>query len=353
MPYDDGWAAINLEMPDRIPRVEFSITEYHWELIRAVTRIDVNHGSDDDIKLKAAQAFIKAWNYDIQFGHMIGREIVSAKSTNMGHAVYAEDGSDFDNDITNPFHSVDEVFTFDPWETYGSVDKGDLTRRFEEHYRRQCEQWPNVVNMTGIYPSLITGLTFIFGWELLLLAAGTDPVGFGEVTNRYARWMQQYYDALAEADVPVIYSHDDMVWTEGAIFHPEWYRTYVFPNLKRYWAPLRESGKKIMFVCDGNYTQFADDVAGCGNHGFWFEIFTDLKVLAERYGQTHFLIGNGDTRILLRGTHESIRREVERCISIGRHCPGYFMSISNHIPPNTPIENALFYNDVYLELSRR
>ena len=163
MAYDDGGAAINLEMPARVPIVEFSITEYHWELIKVVTHIEVNYGS------------------------------------------------------------VDEVLAFDPWETYGSVDKGELTRRFEEHYRRQCEQWPNVVNMTGIYPSLMTGLTFIFGWELLLLAAGTDPAGFGEVTNRY--------------------------------------------------------------------------------------------------GQTHFLIGNGDTRILLRGTREAIRREVERCISIGKRCP--------------------------------
>jgi len=65
------------------------------------------------------------------------------------------------------------------------------------------------------------------------------------------------------------------------------------------------------------------------------------------------IIGNADTRILLMGTREEIRTEVERCLSIGRHCPGYFMGVTNMIPPNTPIESALYYNEVYEELSRR
>jgi hypothetical protein len=340
-------------MPKRVPRVEFSITEYHWQLMSVVTGIQVHQNSSDVTKLRAACRFIRQWNYDIHFACLVGREVVDSKSTRMGHAVFAADGSDFDAEISSPFHEVEEVYSFDPWREYGEIDKRDYTKKFEDHYRQQCEWFPTNVNMTGIYPSLITGLTFIFGWELLLEAAGCNPMRFGETANRYASWMQQFYDALADADVPVIYSHDDMVWTEGAIFHPDWYRRYVFPNIGRYWAPLIESGKKVIFVCDGNYTEFIDDVAACGNHGFWFEIFTDLGVIAENYGKTHFLIGNADTRILLSGKKDAIRREVERCMDIGKNLPGYFISVSNHIAPNTPVESALFYNQVYEELCRR
>jgi len=353
MSFEDGWAAVNLEMPKRIPRVEFSITEYHFDLMKAVTGIDVGPTSPPEVKRRAAQAFVRKWNYGIFFAYLIAKEQLATKRTNMGHAVYAVDGSDFDDDIQTPFQDPEEVFAFDPWETYGPIDKAEVTHRFEEHYRRQCELYPTNVNMTGIYISLITGLTYIFGWEMLLIAAGLDPVRFGELANRYGSWIQQYYDALAEADVPVIYSHDDMVWAEGAIFHPEWYRKYVFPNLRKFWAPLRESGKKVMFACDGNYTRFVDDVAACGNHGFWFEIFTDLSVMVEKFGRSHFLIGNADTRTLLSGRRDRIRAEVERCISAGKNCPGYFMAVSNHIPPNTPVESALYYNQVYEELCRR
>ena len=40
MSYEDGWAAINLEMPARIPRTEYS-ADSHWDLIKAVTGIEV------------------------------------------------------------------------------------------------------------------------------------------------------------------------------------------------------------------------------------------------------------------------------------------------------------------------
>jgi hypothetical protein len=29
------------------------------------------------------------------------------------------------------------------------------------------------------------------------------------------------------------------------------------------------------------------------------------------------------------------------------------MAVGNHIPPNTPVENAIFYNACYEEMSRR
>jgi uroporphyrinogen-III decarboxylase len=134
---------------------------------------------------------------------------------------------------------------------------------------------------------------------------------------------------------------------------PAWYREYLFPNYKKLFAPLLESGKKILYTTDGNYDLFVEDIAECGVHGFVLEPWTDLEAVVTKYGQTHVIIGNADTRILLNGTKEAIRAEVERCINLGRDCPGYFMAVGNHIPPNTPVENALYYNQVYEQLSRR
>ena len=44
MSLQDGMAAINLEMPDRVPRTEYS-AETHWDLINAVLGTSVNHAS--------------------------------------------------------------------------------------------------------------------------------------------------------------------------------------------------------------------------------------------------------------------------------------------------------------------
>ncbi len=78
-----------------------------------------------------------------------------------------------------------------------------------------------------------------------------------------------------------------------------------------------------------------------------------MAYVADKYGRSHVFIGNADTRILLSGAREEIRAEVERCMAIGKGCPGFFMAVGNHIPANTPVENALYYNQVYEELSRR
>jgi uroporphyrinogen-III decarboxylase len=178
-------------------------------------------------------------------------------------------------------------------------------------------------------------------------------VRFGEMTNRYASWIQQYFDALGAADVPVVMVHDDIVWTSGPFIAPDWYRRYVFPNYRRYLAPLVESGKVVLFTSDGDYTVFLDDIVDAGAHGFVMEPMTDMAAFAAKYGRTHAFIGNADTRILLSGTRADIRAEVERCMAIGKDCPGFFLAVGNHIPPNTPVDNAIFYNQVYEELSRR
>ncbi|MCE9615393.1 MAG: hypothetical protein K8T26_14070 [Lentisphaerae bacterium] len=353
MGYDAGWAAVNLDMPPRVPRTELSADSYHWDLVNAVvgSRLTVDSPAPD--KLAARQVFVRDWDYSLMLGSAVGANVLEKRLTRMGHASFAQQGRDYDDRVDCPFKTPEEVLAFDPWEVYGPVEEAVALDLLNTQYRRTCGNFPDQVNMTGVYVSLMTGMTYIFGWDMLLTAAGTDPAGFGEVVNRYATWIQQYYNACATCESAVIYCHDDMVWTEGPFIHPDWYRRYIFPNLKKLWAPLRAAGKKIVFVCDGNYTPFVDDIAACGNHGFWFEVFTDLKRVTERYGRTHFIIGNGDCRVLTFGTKPEIRAEVERCMAAGKRCPGYIMCISGHIPPNVPVENALYYNEVYNELARR
>jgi hypothetical protein len=339
-------------MPKRIPRTEYSV-EMHWDLIKAVTGIDVGVDSPDEVKTTAAVALMKAWNFDFFWSTLIDQAEFGQFQTDMGHAEYAAGGVDRRDTIYCPYQGPEDVLNFDPWESLGQKDKQALIARFEAAYQANCQAHPFGVNMTGTYVTLVSGFIGLFGWDMLLLAAGTDPQRFGELANRYASWMQQYFDALAETAIPVVMVHDDIVWSSGPFIHPSWYRQYVFPNYKKYFAPLLDSGKKIMFTSDGNFDKFIDDIAQTGVHGFVFEPLTSLEYIVEKYSRTHVVIGNADTRILLSGTQTQIRAEVERCMALGRNCPGFFMAVGNHIPPNTPVENALYYNRVYEELCWR
>jgi len=254
--------------------------------------------------------------------------------------------------VFSAFHNEDEVLAFEPLTAF-DFNQDEAKKIFLDSYQWQRNNIPDSVAMSGTYVTLMSGMIDLFGWELLLAAAGTDYKGFGQVANRYAAFMQQYFNVLAETDIPVVMIHDDIVWTEGAFMPPEWYREYIFPNYKKYFLPLLDSGKKVLFTSDGNYTEFIDDIAATGVHGFVMEPTTDMAYIAEKYGKTHSFTGNADTRILLSGSKEDIYREVKRCMDIGKKYPGYVMAVGNHIPGNTPVDNCLYYNEAYMSLSKR
>jgi len=352
MSFVDGMSAINLEMPQRVPRTEYS-ADSHWSLIKAVTGIDVNSSSDRETQNTASRAFKKAWNYDFSWNILIHQDEFGGKHTDMGHAVYAEDGTDYSPEVSQLFDDPEDVYDVDFDEFLGIKEKNEILTRFNAAYEKSISKDPDMVNMTGVYVTLMSGLIALLGWDTLLMAAGLDPKAFGEFTNRYAKWITPHFNALAECKAPVVMVHDDIVWGNGAFLQPDWYREYIFPNLKRLFTPLREAGKKIMFTSDGDFTMFIDDIADCGVNGFIMEPMTDMAYIAEKYGKTHVFIGNADTRILLTGTKEDIYNEVKRCMDIGKNCPGFFMAVGNHIPSNTPVDNALYYNEVYEKFSKR
>jgi len=349
MSYKAGMAALNLELTDMVPRTEYSV-EAHWDLVKHVTGIDGRVEGNAD---KAKQALMKAWDFSFKWATFIHGEVLGGWHTSMGHAAYSADGGDKKNQIYCSFKDEDEVLAFDPLEKLGEVDIEETVKRFNVHYQKNVDYLPDAVNMTGIYVTCMSGLIEMFGWDMLLTAAGVDPEGFGKITNRYCDWMKQYFIALAKSDAPVVMLHDDIVWTSGAFLHPDWYRKYIFPNYKKMFAPLHEAGKKIMYTSDGNYTEFVDDIAACGVNCFVIEPTTDMAYIAEKHGKTHAFIGNADTRVLLHGTKEDIYNEVKRCMDIGKKCPGFFMAVGNHIPANTPIDSCLYYDEYYRKLGKR
>jgi hypothetical protein len=351
MLYEKGLAALNLEMTERVYRTEYSVFG-HSKLIEAVTGINIKEASQE-LCLKAQREFAAAWDYCLTWNTLIGGGHLGRYVSSMGHSVYAEGGVDRSDDIFELFTDEEDVFAFDPFESLPLYEESDLIRQFEENYR-SCQNWiPDAVAMTGIYITCMSGLINMLGWNMLLYCAGYDPKRFGDFTDRYMRWVERFFIALAKSNVPVVMIHDDIVWTEGAFISPEWYRKYVFPNYKRCFSHLHQANKKILFTSDGNYTEFIDDIADAGVNGFVLEPLTDMDYIARKYGKTHSFIGNFDTRVLLIGTKEDIYAEVKRCMDIGKKYPGFIMAVGNHIPPNTPVDSCLYYDEFCKQLGKR
>ncbi|MGI6209090.1 MAG: uroporphyrinogen decarboxylase family protein [Anaerolineae bacterium] len=349
MSYDRGLAALRLEMPDRIPHTEYVS---HWELVRRLTGLDPADASQRD---EAWRRFYVAAEYDFLWYNNDGPIPWQdrGRTTDMGHAEWLEDGSDRRDIVPSPFRTVEEVLAFDAAEEYGLPDFEGLVAYYEDQYRRTQQQHPELVLPGGYYKTIVSGCIQAFGWEMFLSAVGVDPEGFDRVLEGIYRITEHHVRAWARTSIPAFICHDDMVWSQGAIFRPAWYREHIFPRYRRLWSILHDAGIQVLFCSDGNFTEFVDDLADAGADGFIFEPLTSLEYIVERYGQSKVIIGNADARILTFGDRDAVRAEVARCIDLGRRCPGFFMAVGNHIPPNIPLDNALYYLDCVREMSAR
>jgi len=351
MSYEACLSAMSLEMPDYVPRTEYSL-EMHTPLLRKVSGLPLTEG-DTEMRQKAIRILREKWDFSFMWATDLFNQYYGDTITSMGHAVYDEGGKDWNENISCPFADTEEVLNFEPAAHFSLPSKAELTAEFNDRYRQRAAEEPKQVAMVGSYTTGMSAMINIFGWDMLLEAAGDDYKRFGEMLHRYGDWLMPYYEAMAESESPNIMIHDDMVWASGGFMPPAWYRKYLFPLYKRYLAPLKEAGKKITFTSDGNFTQYLADLVDCGYDGFVLEPLTDMKILAEKYGRTHYFIGNADTRILLYGTKDDIYEEVKRCFDTAKDCPGFIFATGNHIPPNTPVENCLWYNEFYMQMRKR
>ena len=344
MSYERGIQAIRLQMPDRIPHTEYIS---HREFVKKLTGFDPLDPEQADM---ADREMVRRLDFDLVW--ISCEPPVQGRMTNMGHAHWYDSEWKPDH-IQCPFNDEEDAFRFDAVEEYGVMEHGELVKWLQAAHNDHKRRYPTAVCPGGHYNTIVSACIRTFGWDMFLRTAALDYERFDRVLESMFQFSMAHFRAWAETDIETFICHDDMVWTQGAIFHPNWYRRYVFPRYARLWAPLREKGIKLLFCSDGNFTEFVDDLAQAGADGFIFEPLTDLAVIAERYGKTKAIVGNVDCRILTFGTRDQIVAEVKRCADIGRDLPGYFFAIGNHIPRNIPIENVELYFELIDELGRR
>ncbi|MHB0939047.1 MAG: uroporphyrinogen decarboxylase family protein [Armatimonadota bacterium] len=339
MSYDIGIKALNLQWTERVARTEYNdnaeIVRYFAEKFPGTPFEEVLH-----------------LDY-LWVTHDGPTDWSKGRVTDMGHAVYVEDGSDYRRPKPSPFKTADEVLNFNCVREYGLPDFTALVDFYENHYRATQAAHDAVIS-GGYYKTIVSGAIQAFGWEMLLEGAGEDPGRFGEdVLGSIFEYSLHHFKAWAETSIEVFMCHDDMVWTQGPFLHPEFYRKYIFPRYKELWKPLKDAGKRILFTSDGTYDMFLDDLATAGADGFCFEPTNDLEMMVRKYGQTHVLMGGADCRTLSFGTKDDVERELRWVFDLARGCPGFVFATGNHFPANIPLEHALLYFDLIDELGRR
>ncbi|MGI5915813.1 MAG: uroporphyrinogen decarboxylase family protein [Anaerolineae bacterium] len=337
MSYTIGMNALSLKPTPRLAHTEYCS---HAALKRAVTGLP-----DDDPRQEPE--FYRRWEYDFIWSTNDGPEPweMRGRTTDMGHAEFLEGGIDRRPPRASPFRNVDEVLAFDAVAEYGLTDFDTLVDFYERHYQTEQKRHAEQVFTGGYYRTLISGAIAAFGWDLLLeVAAHRDR--FARVLDGIYRQSLHHYRAWAETSVEAFICHDDMVWSQGPFMHPEFYRAEIFPRYRELWSILKRAGKKVIFVSDGDWSLFVDDIVAAGADALCFEPMMPLEPVVARYGKSHAIIASQvDARTLTFGRQEQIRAEIDETLAQAMECPGFMFAVGNHIPSNVPIDHALYYFD--------
>ena len=302
---------------------------YHESYLEKLAELDRAH---PEFQQRAYNALEFDFHWSTNDGLIDWAE--AGRTTDMGHAVYAADGSDQRQARECPFKSLEEVWAFDAVAEYGLPDFDEQVATYERAIQRA--RTPHQLTTGGYYKTIVSGAIQTFGWDMLLLGA-SDPRRMEEVFDSFFRRTLFHMQAWAETRVEVVIQHDDFVWTQGPFMHPDIYRQTIIPRYAELWKPLRAAGKKVLFCSDADFTVFVDDLAEAGAHGFIFEPCVDFGAMAEKFGQSHCLVGSFvDCRDLTFGNWDKVRSDLDRTFAALKKCRGAILATGNHLPPNIP-----------------
>jgi len=321
---------INLKSTTRWGHTEYSM-EYHQDYLSKLTGLPAAH---EDLIPRAYDPLSYDFLWNTQDGLIQWEK--TGRTTDMGHAAYAADGSDQSAPSISPFLTPEEVWSFDAVTEYGLPTHADQVRAYEKIIQQAWVQRPNQLTTGGVYRTLVSGALATFGWDMLLEACA-DPVKMEPVFNSFFRRTLFLMEAWAQTSAEVVIQHDDFVWTSGAFMHPDIYRKVIIPRYAELWKPIHAAGKKVLFCSDGNFREFAEDVAAAGADGFIFEPCNDFSEMADRFGSSHCLVGSCvDCRDMTFGHWDTVKASIDRTLAALSKCKGAILAVGNHLPANIP-----------------
>lgn len=245
--------------------------------------------------------------------------------------------------------SVEEILEFDPFEVWEVPSVSELAEHFEEVHGKTQGFYENQVVPGGSYLTCFMWLVMAFGLRWTIRAAYQDPERFKRLLDRFGQLSLVQFKAWARTSIKAFISHDDICYTGGPFFPPNWLRSNLFPWYERLWSELRARGIVVLFCTDGDMTPIVDDIAELGADGFIVEECCDLGYIARRYGNEKVIIGGVDVGKLTYGGSRDVVNEVERCLRTAGPYPGYFINVSGSIPDSVPLANL----EVYFKACRK
>ena len=204
----------------------------------------------------------------------------------------------------SPFTEPEQLWDFDPdpWgkDCEKAIEPNYMTKNFRWCFEldtwlgRRIEEDAAWAKIERLYPGKFTNARSfyctsfmwaicIFGWDVFLMALGMNPEKTGEAIGRISDITAKMYEYFATCEgAEFIVPHDDLCMTSGPVTSPAWYHKYIYPQYERIFEPVKKTGKKVIYLSDGDISKLALDIADYVD-GFIFESSTSADFMFKHF----------------------------------------------------------------------
>ena len=341
-------AAINRDMPDRVPRyAEFSPKQLDTLREKTGCEDPAEHFNYEmrEVGFHPTEAEQK---HALYLGELPEGSVV----TEWG---YAEIPAHLYH-LTKMVHPMRNFTTIDEIERYPFPD-------YDAPYRHvDLEERVKAVHDRGL--AAVSHFTMIFEWawylrgmERLMLDFFDQPMMAEALLDRVTTIECFVARRSAEAGVDLIRTGDDIGTQRGMLMSPNMWRRWLKPRLATLIAAAKTTNPrvKVLYDSDGNLDPVIPDLIDIG-----IDVLSpvqpecnDLANLKREYGNHLSFWGSiGVQSTFPFGAPEDVRRAVQRSVKTLGSGGGLVIAPSHVIPPETPWENVLAFFDAVEEYGR-
>ena len=223
-----------------------------------------------------------------------------------------------------------------------------LDDRFFERAPRLIERFPDRFRLYQIGFSLYERAWTLRGIENLLMDFYDNPDFVRQLFRAIADFNIAQVRRALEFDVDAVYFGDDWGQQQGLqMGYPLW-REFIYPELKRIYATVREAGKFVMIHSCGDVDELFDDLIEIGLNcfnPFQPEVMDVWQLLPKYRGRLAFHGGLSTQRTLPFGTLDEVRQKTHRLLQLGRP-GGYIFAPAHDVEGDVPLENMLAFIEI-------
>jgi uroporphyrinogen-III decarboxylase len=242
----------------------------------------------------------------------------------------------------NPYYLYGTMNSPEKWEETKANIEGPATEKYtkmvRKFFRRINKRHKDKIfvivtnDLAGVFESASQGMGMTFYSKML----HKNPKFIKEVHEVIARFTAECYKAYIDAGAEVFVESGDLAYHTGPMMNPKKFRELLLPAYRIITDTVHERGQKIVLHTDGQVTPLLDFVVDCGFDGLQSLEPTagvDLALVKKKVGDKLCLMGNIDVaHTLTYGTRKEVYDSVKYAIKTAGPGGGFMVSAANMHP---------------------